>query len=196
MENKPINLKATINRPIIIKDSSSKAEIIRKVAFLLVLNLIFFLSTVILLQNISNISLEIKKGRSLKTNVAEINNKFVEADLESHKTDAEKLKILFPDDTQLINFVREIDTLKKEGVITSFSFASDNAVKDKTGFVGLPVVIEFKGSLVKVDEALNKIQSLPIMLRAITTELRRLPENIVTLKYGGFLYVDEKFNQN
>lgn len=180
----------------IISNIPSRSEVIKKVAVFLVLDLVFFLSTIILLGNISDKSRQIKRGRSLKINTTEINNKFVEADLESHKIDAEKIKVLFPDDTQLINFVREIDTLKKEGVVTSFSFASDNTVQDKTGFIGLPVIIEFKGSLVKVDEALNKIQSLPLMFRAITTELRRLPDNIVTLKYGGFLYVDEKFNQN
>lgn len=195
MENNLTNLKNN-KTSIKVVDAPTGVTIIKKVAVLLVLNFVLFISTIILLRNISDKSVEIKRGRSLKVGASDIKNKFLLADLESHKNQAEKLENLFPDDTKLINFVREIDLLKKEGVISSFSFASENVVNDRTGYPGLPVIIEFKGSLEKVDGAMRKIQNLPFIIRSVTVDLRRLPDNTIVLKYGSFLYVDEKFNQN
>jgi hypothetical protein len=107
----------------------------------------------------------------------------------------DKLSDLFADDDALVRFVKEIDKLKTDGVVTDFSFASNDVVRDKTGSSGLPVAIVFQGSWADIDRDLRKLQGLSFLQRAIKVEISRLPEDLIEFRYGGFLYVKEEENK-
>ena len=109
-------------------------------------------------------------------------------------TTAEKitrLQTIFPNDTGIVNFVKEIEKLKAGGIVRGISFVSQEAVRDKTKALGIPFVIELEGSWADIDATLTTIQKLPYLFRAVTVETNINEEGIVNYKYGGFLYVDE-----
>ncbi len=165
---------------------------------LAVVNLIFLLSLVVILGRLPQRANEFKQLRS--TYVLEIEKSKIEVaemEIESGKRVADELSDLFPDEAGLADFAKEMDTLKEEGLISGFIFASEQAVRDKTGSLGVPVVIRLRGSWILIGEGLAKIEELPFILRAVSIETEKIDEeSVIDFKYGGFLYVDESFAKN
>ena len=115
----------------------------------------------------------------------------VQADVTASQDKIDALRGRFADELGIVSFVRAIDELKRAGVVTEFSFASDEPVTDTLGFSGLPYVVSFTGAVVDIDRALRTMQALPLMQRAITVETQTAEsgEGAMTLRYGGILYV-------
>lgn len=167
------------------------------VAILGTINLLCVLIIVLLLGILPQKAEELKNLRSLNIqNASQLDTDSLEFEILDSQTKVEKLKALFPDDTGLLEFIKEIDKLKTEGLVTNFSFTSNDPVKDKTKFSGLPIVIEFKSSWIQIDSALKRLEALPFLIRAINLEIREAGEGLIILKYGGILYVDKTFNGN
>lgn len=167
-------------------------------------NLIAVAILFIAISDMSSKAQEVKRLKSL--NLRQINSeiKIIESNIKNYEKQNAYLKKLFPDDTGFIQFIKEIDSLKKEGSVAQFSFASNDIVIDQTKNIGLPINIEFQGSKEKVNQALQKVLTLPYLFRPITTEIRITTETkeedkqseVVVIKLGGFLYVAETINQN
>lgn len=161
-----------------------------------ILGTVDFFCVIILLWLLSNLPVKADKLRNLQTlkrKATLVNLGSVEQEIMANKDKTDKLKAIFPDETGLLNFVQEIDKLKSEGVVRHFSFVSNKAIKDKTKYYGLPLAIEFRGSWQQIDLVLGKMQSFPFLIRPVNIEIREQEENLVNLKYGGVLYVDESF---
>lgn len=158
-----------------------------------VVNLAFIVSLVVLLGKLPGQAKELKILRNASLNTAAKSSiEIAGLELEASREKAERINSLFPDDGGLIDFVNQIDALKEEGVISRFSFTSEEVIRDRTGYYGIPVFIEFTGSWGLVGEGLSSVQSLPYLLRAVGIQTEVKPEeNLVIFKYGGFLYVDE-----
>lgn len=142
---------------------------------------------------------ELKKVRAEDLGLAQGSEvEVVSTDLAANKEIKEELSSLFPDESGLVNFVREMERLKTEGVVTSFSVASQDAVRDKTGHFGIPVIIEFRGSWAQIDNDLQRLQSLPYFIRAVKLETRpdETESGVINLRYGVFIYVDESLGKN
>ena len=162
-------------------------------------NLGLVLSTVFLLGRLPARASEFNKARNAsisKSTKSEVEVAGLE--IAASKEKADKLNSLFPDEAGLIGFVREIDRLKEEGLVTRFAFASERAIKDKTGYFGIPVIIEFRGGWFEIGQGLTRLNETPYLLRAVTIEANRSSEggNLIIFKYGGFLYVDETLAKN
>ena len=114
-----------------------------------------------------------------------------EFEIEESKLKAEELKKFFPTQSGLANFAGEMDKLREEGLISSFSFASEDAVRDQTGYYGVPVIIRFLGTWDQIEQGLTKLGDLPFIIRAVSIEAGAGDDNLVDFRYGGFLYVDE-----
>lgn len=158
-----------------------------------VINLGFIALLVIFSGRLPQRANELREARreNLK-NIAKTGIEIAGLEIEYSRQKADKLNKLFPDEKGVIDFVREIDTLKEEGIISSFSFASENYVRDRTGYFGIPFVVGFDGTWSLIGEGLQRFQDLPFIFRAVSIETERQPEgNIVKLRYGGFLYVNE-----
>lgn len=175
------------------KKPKNQAKFLVKAAILGVINIICVLFLIWLLTALPKKADKLKNLRTLKHKAALVNLGTIESEIMVNKTKTNKLKMLFPDEVGLINFVKEIDKLKSEGRVTHFSFVSDKVIKDKTQAFGLPFIIELHGGWAEIDLTLREIEKLPFLIRAVDIEIRELPQEAIRLKYGGVLYVDESF---
>lgn len=142
-------------------------------------------------------ALELNQLRNQSLKMSEQENPDVLANqLQLVQPQMTQIEAVFPDEIGILSFVKEIDKLKKEEVITRFSFVSDKPVKDKTKLLGLPIVIEFKGDLSQINKGLEKVRDLPFLIRAINIQLNKNADGLLELKYGGILYVSESFGEN
>jgi Tfp pilus assembly protein PilO len=168
----------------------------RKIHILAVLSVIGLVITFILLNRISVLANEIKEAKHESASEADLADyAFLESEIEHYQQQIDELNSLFASDSEIINFVQEIDRLKREGVVQSFSFVSNTPIIDKSGNLGIPISITLSGNEEQIDAALRNIQSLPFLLRGVQTEVSKETneEGVETtiLEYGGFLYVEE-----
>lgn len=202
----PDQLKAKVlgkpeerNKKVIVKKAKKKSNNFWvKDLLLAVINLSFIVAIVFLLGKLPIRAGELKALKNADFQVtARGNIDITELRIESSKEKAEKLFVLFPNESGLIDFVKEVDKLKEIGLITRFSFASEHAVRDKTGYFGIPLVIEFLGTWEQIDSATATIESLPYLIRIVNIDVKPQEEsNLILFKYGAFLYVDESLAKN
>jgi len=180
-----------------VKPNKTSSDLLVKVMILGIINLVIVIILIFLLGAISQKAQELKKLRTLKAKAAQADLETIQLDIAASKDKADKLTAIFPDETGLVSFTKGIDKLKQDKLVSHFSFASDDVVKDKTGFLGLPLVLEFRGTWSQIDQALKNIYQLPFFIRAINVEVKKIPgEGEVSFKYGGILYVSQNFAGN
>jgi len=160
---------------------------------LAVVNIAFLAALTILLGKLPNKAAELSQLRSTYTIAAAKREvEIAEFEIEESRLKAEGLKKYFPDQSGLANFAAELDALRGEGLISSFSFASEDAIRDQTGYYGVPIVIRFLGNWELISQGLSRIGKLPYLIRAVNIESALTGEdNLIDFRYGGFLYVDE-----
>jgi len=172
-----------------------KARLLMWVLIIGLVDLVCLFVLVLLLGILPQKAEELKTLRSLNTkNSLQKTNNEIMAEIASGKIIIDKLAAFFPDENGLVKFTEQIDKLKNQGVVSYFSFASNEVVQDKTKYIGLPIIIEFQGTAQQVENGLKSIQSLPYMLRTIDIEIKKQDEEKVNLRYGGILYVNENFS--
>ena len=120
------------------------------------------------------------------------------SEVEGSKDKAGELESLFIDEVGLVGFVNSVESLKGENSsIRKINITSQKVVKDKTGNFGIPVVIEMRGNWTQFGEDMQNIQKLPFLFRVIRIETEELEEEgVIGLKYGGFLYVNDKLGED
>jgi hypothetical protein len=115
------------------------------------------------------------------------------------KKKADDLGKLFLDDSGIIDFVSDLEKIKNEaGIVTKLSFVSPKAVKDKSGNYGLAVLIEMSGSWEDIATNLQKIDSLPYIIRPITVDIQKSKDDprMISYRYGLFLYTSPDLSGN
>ena len=145
-----------------------------------------------------------KRGEELKElrtqeflNEAGVSFEFTEVEKSLEKSNG--LQNLFLNESGLVDFVNAAEKIKsEESALKRVVFASQQAVKDRTGNFGFPVVIELTGTWEAIDRDLQKIDKLPYLFRAanIGIEPSETEAGVLVFKYGVFLYVDDKLGQN
>ncbi|MBN1168627.1 hypothetical protein JXA63_01935 [Candidatus Woesebacteria bacterium] len=120
---------------------------------------------------------------------------FADLEIKSNKEKADKIVELFPNEKKFLEFIKIIEEKSGDGgSVVNFTFATKEPVRDSTTRLGIPVVVNFKGSWGQIDKDLRDIQSAPFLFRPITIEAKNTAEEgVVELMYGGFLYIDESF---
>ncbi len=186
----------------------SKAKVVSKKrpAFLVwwreivltLVNVIFVVATFVYLAKLPQRANQVKEYRnSVGFNKAALNLDLSKFEVESSKEKFDSLNAIFPDQKKLLDFIGEVDKLKVSGNVINFAFASESAVKEKSGYLGYPFVIEFEGALTEVTNGLEKFEKLPFVFKPINFSLTLGEEvNQVLLRYGGFLYVSETTSKN
>ena len=166
----------------------------RKVYIVIGFGIIGLVALFVILGQIGLKAEEISKAKQDAASEVDVANyAFLKAEVEHYTEQIDELESLFANDSDLVLFVQEIDRLKRECVVTSFSFVSNDPIRDDTGNYGIPVSITFTGSEEQIDAALRTVQSLPFLLRGVQVDVSRESteegvENLI-LDYGGFLYV-------
>jgi len=181
------------------KVSILKPGILIRAAALAVVNLLAIVTIVFIQGKLQAQAREIKRLRSIQLSVAEGEAVVgVRAEIESAQSGVNELKQYFSDEAGIVNFIGEIDKLKKDGVVASFSFVSNSPIKDKTGALGLPFVVQIRGNWSQIDTGMQRIMSLPFVLRTIQIESKPADDDqtIIDFKFGGFLYAKDTFSQN
>ena len=196
---KKVPAKAAVEKKIPVKKAKKeKTSLWWKDLILAVFNLVLIVGAVVILGKLPSRALEFKALRNAELQLTTKSSfDIAELEIESSSQKADRLLVLFPDEPGLVEFVKEIDTLKEEGIVTRFFFASEKAVRDKTGYYGIPLVIEFSGTWDQIGLAIQIIDDLPYLLRAVTVDAEPEPDTgLIIFKYGGFLYVDESLAKN
>jgi len=118
-------------------------------------------------------------------------------EIETNQQQAQVLEEIFPDEAELIDFVQEVEKLETDGLVSDFTFANTEPIRDQTKILGIPVVIEMVGPWDRINTGLERLYNTKYLLRAITiTAEPSGEEGNVRFKYGGFLYVDDSFEKN
>lgn len=180
------------------KSASKITQYAREIAFA-VLDLLLIFLLMLLLRGISKVSEEISQLENSKNEAESVYVlKSTSGRIAENKNIIDKINSYFVDDSNIVSFVKEIDILRTEGTVTQFSFVSDEPIIDSvTSFNVLPFEIVFQGDKTGVENALKKILELPYLIRCVVTEIDRgILDGIVTIKFGGFLYVNENFGKN
>jgi len=122
-----------------------------------------------------------------------IDAKLIQTQLTENKEKINKLLNLLPQEDSLVNFIKEEENLKGQGLITNFSFASDKTIKDDNNYPVLPFIIESDGDSSLINSALQKIDQLPFLIKPTAVEITKQLDGSIHLKYAGFLYVEQNF---
>jgi len=169
------------------------------VVIVIVINLLALGFLFYVLSNLKGEAINLKKLRSASIDAQE-KSKVEVADLQirSYIDKSDYLMSLFPDESGLIDFVKEIEKLKNEGVVKNFAFANEDAVRDKTKVLGIPFILRMEGTWEQIDSDLEKMQNMPFIVRAVTLDIKVKEEetNLIDFRYGGFIYVDESLAKN
>lgn len=121
-------------------------------------------------------------------------SQILESELEKYATQIETLQKYFPNESSIVDFISAINNLKNAGIISNFSFVSD-AVKDKQGFVGIPVTVDVVGDINVVNSGFSAVVQLPYLIKPVVLSINQSADGVVTAKLGGFVYVDKNFGQ-
>lgn len=158
------------------------------------LDLLCMIALLFLIFALPQKALEVKKHRNVIVG-AKARSEVEIADLQVRQNTekATALAALFPNEFGLVDFVKVIEQLTREGSVKEFTFANQNPVNDKIGGLGIPVIIVFEGSWQDIDRDLKKLHESPYLFRPITVDAERIDNNLHRVEYGGFLYVNPDF---
>jgi len=118
----------------------------------------------------------------------------IKADIDKNEDKIEQLKNLFVDDQGFGQFIREVNAIRAEGVITQFDFPGQGSVT-RGKLRGYPVIIVFQGNLDTVNGAFSRIMDLPFLLSPESIEVIGSSDNL-TLNFGALLLVNDSFSEN
>lgn len=189
-------VKLEKSKSAVKKSSTKKGIVFSRLYFFVILDLITFLMLFYFLGVIKKKAVILNDLVNAYQNAQQSSKvNFVDLEIKSYKEKADKIISLFPNDQRLLDFIKIIeDKSGDNGSVVNFTFATKEPVRDSTTRLGVPVVINFKGSWMQIDKDLRDIQSAPFLFRPITIEAKNTNNgDMVELMYGGFLYVDESF---
>ena len=162
-------------------------------------SLVVILLIVILIGRLKVIAEEIKQIENEKYKaVSSLALRATEGKLKTNSNKIEVINSYLVDDDSLVDFVKQVDLLKEEGIVTNFKFASEDLTKDgQTGYEVLAFEAWFTGDKSRIDYGLKKLLGLPYLIRTIVVEIDKISEEgNISLKYGGYLYVTEAYAEN
>ena len=172
-----------------------KSTILKKTPIVLIGDFLAIIFLIIILVRMQSVADQIKTVRSESASFTPVNIEAVKAEILKTKDTQTKLKLVFPKELELVDFINRINAIKSDAVLKNFSFPSDNIVRDKGGNIGLPILLSFSGKIDDINASLQKVNDLPFIIRAIDFKLSVSPDSSgsASLDYGGFLYVNENF---
>lgn len=186
----PIKKPEGLDIPVASKHREKKLYI--KVFALNIVNAILIVLISVFLSRLSVKAEEVKELRHkvlLSQESSEIS--FSKAEIERNRERISKIESLFANEQKILDLYAEMDVLKNEGVVTDFRLLNDKPVTD-LGAKALPIFIGFRGGAERVNSAINKIYSMPYLIRPVRFELTKNTESgEIEVSYGAMLYVSE-----
>ncbi len=167
----------------------------KKTLLLLIGDLLALILLIVILVRTQKLASDIKDVRSQSAGFTPLNVERVKNEIATQKDSEKRLKALFPNELQIVDFISQVNQIKSDGILKNFSFPTDNVVRDKTSFTGLPILFTMSGKIQDIDNTLKRLNDLPYMIRSVDVKLTLAKDASASaiLDYGGFLYVDENF---
>lgn len=192
-------MEKKLEKPPAVKPVKKRRIGLRMIYRVIVMNVInaaLVVVTVVILGRLPGKASALKGLRHEKMLASEIIDVAVlKTEIAGNQGEIDKLQSLFVGEAEILEFYREMDQLKRDGVITDYRPMSDNVVSEKKN-AGLPILIEMGGDVHQIDFGLKRVQSLPYLLRPVRFELERQEEGLFKVNYGGFLYVSKEISKN
>lgn len=166
----------------------------------IILGVVNVVTLVLLFIFLSKLSTQANKLKDLK-NESAISQSPIQlelSDVQKGEDKADELNNFFVDEPGVVQFVNDVENLRNDNSSQiQVSFASQKAVKDKTGNFGIPVVISLRGSWEQIGSDLERVQALPYLFRSAkaTSKVTDDP-SVIEFKYGIVLYVKDELGKN
>lgn len=156
-------------------------------AFATAVSLILIVATIFLLKHSQSLAQEIKAINAQKPkNTPQITN--TKQSIEKNIQKINRIQNAPADDESFLEFIQEMDFLKREGVLTSFEL-EDNQTKDQLGNIALKMHLKLTGDQVLVNAALEKIYSQSALLVPESAKLVKESDDQITYTIDALLYV-------
>jgi len=167
-------------------------------AVLSLVNIAIIIITFVLLSRLTLKAEEVKTARNTQIQISSGQNiNTINTELNRNASKIELLDSHYPDESSIIDFVSQVDALKDQDIVSRFTFVSDIPVKDRLGYLALPIAFQIKGETEVIQNKLNTVHSMPYLLRTVTVRGTKAQESeVFTIEYGGVLYVKEPFENN
>ena len=196
-EKEPVKIPPTeVNEEILTRDRKRNKRTLIKIVALNVTNLLLIFAIFYILGKLPDIASEIKQLRSAQYAAQGVNDaEVLRADINKNSGMVDSLEKLFIDKTSVVDLSKTLSSIRDEGSINEFDFPGSRVITDKSGQTVLPILIIFHGSRDQVNDAMNRVFSLPFMFKTQSVEVDGTPEEL-TLTYNGFILANENFEQN
>ncbi len=189
--------KNTQKKPTTKKQATSKIKK-HAVPILIALNI------VLLIINIATLAfLPIQTNGSIKARSEILANQLQNqsaqkliTDLKAIKPQTDKISKTLPNKSQLLDIIKEIETLNGQATVQHFSFESEQPKQDKDKNLFLPITLVLEGTVPQIAQTLKALQNKP-HLYTITQSRLESPGGLsqpVTIFTNLRLYVREEFN--
>lgn len=150
-----------------------------------IMNVILIIVIMVLIRKIPSKAQSIKELTNQKVAAQEkIDLEVLDAGLQNNQDKIQKLDSLYANEKEILPVIEALSRLKNEGYIEEFNIA-DNPIKDKSGQIGLPLLIKGVGSRESVDATLKQFHSMGKIIKPEKINLK-IEENI-SFEYTGFL---------
>lgn len=180
-----------------VSEDKSDRLITTKDVLLGIINIASLALLVVLLIKLPEKAQELKKLRN-QVLLSESEVQLELSEIEKYQGKADELEDFFVDEVGLVNFVSDVEGLKGDASsISKINITSQKVIQDGTRNYGIPVIIEMRGNWIQFGEDIQKIQKLPYIFRAVRIDVEELEEGgVIGLKYGGFLYANDKLGED
>jgi hypothetical protein len=205
---KPAKVEPPLESPVdakFKKHKEKKKRITRDLVKIIganIVNVILIVSIFYILGQLPDVAQKIKELRSAQIASQEVSDvAVIQSEIDRNADKIQELRNLFIDDEQFIVFIRELNALQIEGIVSEFDLTGGKTTVNKDGTSVLPVIIVFQGQKEQINSALKRIHDLPILLRPSAVELVSVsaseenPGGYI-MNYTAFLIVDGDFAAN
>lgn len=187
-----------------VKLTKTKPDKVKKIAGVpftprdIILNSINILTLVLLIVILMQLNSKAEELNSLKSENVRLseNYNYNMDQVEENLQKAQELSDLFANDSEVIDFVSDVENLRDSGAIRSVRFSSPDPVIDRSGSYGRPIIIDLRGNWQQIDQAIDDIHSLPYLFRPVKVQIgeQESTDGILEVNYGGLLYIEDPVN--
>lgn len=136
---------------------------------------------------------EKKRGQMVALQEKEESLRLLSLTLNSLKEEIPIVEKALPNERGVVDFIKEVGILGEKVMIESLSFGTDQPQLDQAGNSYIEWTIQASGSLTDLEEFLEKILSLPILIRPKVIDVDNVNEETSKLVFRAWLYVNPNF---
>lgn len=136
-----------------------------------------------------------KKAQYIALSQKEEDYQLLSSGLAVIKTEALLIQEAFPDEAGLVEFLSQVEILRKEqGIeVSTFSFTTDQPQKDRFGNDYVELSIEASGPLTNLEKFTDGLLKLPLMIRLKVIKLEKVSEPNSRLVLKAWVFVQSDF---